>query len=65
MLERMGITGYTAGSLEELVALASGLGLDPERRRAVRTEIATMKHLLYKDSSRIRALENFLSRVVR
>jgi protein O-GlcNAc transferase len=60
ILEIMGVTGATAHSLEEYIGLAAALGLDPERRRIARAEIAARKHFLYNDTSCIRALEDFL-----
>jgi protein O-GlcNAc transferase len=61
VLARMGITGSTAGSLDEYVGIAAAMGIDRGRRAAARAEIAARKHLLYHDLTCVRALEDFLS----
>jgi protein O-GlcNAc transferase len=61
ILAQMGVMGTTASSLDEYVDIAAALGVDPERRVAARAEIGARKHLLYRDMTCIRALEDFLS----
>jgi predicted O-linked N-acetylglucosamine transferase (SPINDLY family) len=59
-LERMGIEGATAHSLEDYVALATAMSLNAGRRNDLRAAIAARKHRLYHDVSCVRALESFL-----
>ncbi|CAK0756320.1 hypothetical protein CCP1ISM_6820001 [Azospirillaceae bacterium] len=60
ILTRMGVLETIAATVEEYVAIASRLGLDPVWRAEIRRNISTNKFRIYKDSSCISALETFL-----
>ena len=59
-LERMGIRGTTAKSIDEYVAIATAMGLDPALRAAASADIRKRKEILYNDRECIQALEEFL-----
>jgi predicted O-linked N-acetylglucosamine transferase (SPINDLY family) len=65
ILERMDVTDTIAGSLEDYVSIAVGLGLDAGRRKEARQRIAERKHRIYRDKDCIAALENFLENTAR
>ncbi len=62
ILRQIGCEATIARSLDEYVAIAARLGLDPAWRTLVRTMVADGKHRVFGDTGTIRALENFLVR---
>lgn len=65
ILTMMDLTETIAGSLDDYIALAVRLGQDSEWRKLISEEIAATKHRLYKDTTCIRALEDFFETVVK
>lgn len=60
ILSMMGISEAITGNVEEYIQLAVALCQDEKHRKAASKNIATNKHLIYKDSTCIRGLEDFL-----
>ena len=60
ILRRIGLADCVAETVEDYVALAVALALDPVRRAAVRERVARGRHLAFRDTAYIRALETFL-----
>jgi len=60
VLQRMGLGELVAASEEEYVDLAVRLARDGDYRDQVRRRIQSGRHVLYRDSAPIRALEEFL-----
>lgn len=65
ILTMMGMTETIASSADEYVELAVRLGNDSKWRRQIYEKIASHKHLIYRDMACIKALEDFLEKVVR
>ncbi len=65
ILERMGVRDTIAGSLDNYIALAARLGLDPEWRATVAGKIRDNKHRVFFDRETISALEDFLVQAAR
>jgi tetratricopeptide (TPR) repeat protein len=64
ILRRIGCEATIAGSPGDYVAIAARLGLDDTWRAALRWSVARRKHLAFRDTAYIRALEDFLARAV-
>ena len=62
ILRMMGIPETIAADMDEYVAIAVRLGLDPNWRRDLSTRMAADKHRVYEDGDCIRDLEDFLER---
>ncbi len=60
ILHRIGCDATIAASLDEYVAIAVRLGLDPAWRAKVRAAVARGKHAAFADLDYVRALERFL-----
>ncbi len=65
ILGMMGVGETIARSLDDYVAIATGLGRNPAARAAVRAKVAANKHRVYRDRACITALEDFLDRAAR
>jgi protein O-GlcNAc transferase len=65
MLKRMGVTDTIADTVDDYVSIAVRLGRDPAWRTELKQQISQNKHRVYRDSSAIAALEDFLCRVAR
>jgi len=65
ILSMMGVTETIAGTPDEYVACAARLGKDAEWRRNLSEKIESTKHSVYRESSCITGLEDFLERAVR
>jgi hypothetical protein len=65
ILQRMGVTETIAETLDDYVAIAARLGRDTAWRAEMKRQISENKHKVYRDSTAIAALEDFLSRVAR
>jgi protein O-GlcNAc transferase len=61
ILRRIGCDATIAGSLDEYVAIAARLGLDPAWRAEVRQAVARGKTGAFRDMHYVRALETFLA----
>jgi len=64
ILKRMGLQELVAPSEEEYISLAVKLIRDGEYRERVRKRIEAERYVLFEDIAPIRALEDFLARVV-
>lgn len=64
ILRHMGIDELVAASGEQYVELAVRAALDPAFRESVRHRLAAQHHLLFEDLAPIRALEDFVARVI-
>jgi predicted O-linked N-acetylglucosamine transferase (SPINDLY family) len=60
----MGIAETVAGTLEEYVQMAVRLAQQPDWRQSLSQKIIARKHLLHRQESVIRSLENFLTDAV-
>jgi predicted O-linked N-acetylglucosamine transferase (SPINDLY family) len=60
ILRMMGVTATIAGSVDEYVAIATRLARDKPWRKEIISQIAANKHRLYRDSTCISALAEFL-----
>lgn len=65
ILSMMGVTETIAGTQDEYIACAARLGKDAEWRRSLSEKIESTKQSVYRDSSCITGLEDFLERAVR
>ena len=65
ILQMMGVTDTTADTIDDYVTIAARLGRDPQWRASVRQRMSKCKHLVYRDSAAIDALEAFFDRVAR
>jgi protein O-GlcNAc transferase len=65
ILQMMGITDTVADTLDDYVFIAARLGRDTAWRAEMKRRVSESKHKVYRDSTAIAALENFLSRVAR
>jgi protein O-GlcNAc transferase len=65
IVKQMGLEEAVAGTIDEYVELAIRLGNDPIARAAMRSKVSERKKLVYRDTSAIRALEDFLEQVAR
>ena len=64
ILKMMGVTSTIANTVDDYVAVAARLARDPSERAQLKAQIAAGKHKLYRDSSVIAALEEFLKMAV-
>jgi predicted O-linked N-acetylglucosamine transferase (SPINDLY family) len=64
ILTMMGVTETVASTPDDYVDLAARLGNDPTWRGQISEKIKTTKHLVYRDISCIRGLEDFIIRAV-
>jgi predicted O-linked N-acetylglucosamine transferase (SPINDLY family) len=64
ILRMMGITETIASTLDEYIDIAVRLGGNNNWRREIQDNISKNKHLLYRDTTCIRALEDFLEQLV-
>jgi protein O-GlcNAc transferase len=64
ILTMMGITETIATTSDDYIDIAVRLGNDTEWRRGVSAKIAVKKHLVYRDRTCIRALEDFFEKTV-
>jgi predicted O-linked N-acetylglucosamine transferase (SPINDLY family) len=62
ILRHIGCEETIAHSLDEYVAIAARLGLDPVWRSRVRQAVREGKHRAFRDTGAVRALETFLAR---
>ena len=60
----LGLAETIASTVDEYVALAVRLGQDADFRRQISEKISANKHRIYRDTSCIIALKEFLERVV-
>ncbi len=60
ILRRIGCEATIAGSLDEYVAIAARLGLDPAWRTQMRQAVAVGKEAAFQDTAYMRALEAFM-----
>ena len=60
MLRCLGLTETIAGSVDDFVAIALRLALDPAERASLASRLAGARAWLLADLSPIRALESFL-----
>ena len=65
ILQMMGITDTIADTLDDYVSIAARLGRDTAWRAEMKRRVSESKHKVYRDSTAIAALEDFLSRVAR
>jgi predicted O-linked N-acetylglucosamine transferase (SPINDLY family) len=65
VLTMMGVTEMIARTVDEYVAVAQRLATDATWRNAVKERMRATKHRVYRDRTRITALEEFLTRVAR
>jgi protein O-GlcNAc transferase len=65
ILRRMGVTETIGETVDDYVRIAARLGREPEWRTAVRQKMSEGKHLVFRDSEAIGALEGFLVRAAR
>ena len=65
VLKMMGVTETITETIDDYVSVAIRLARDAPWRMAVKGRIATNKHRVYRDSTCISALEEFLNRVAR
>ena len=65
ILEMMNMPETIARSIDEFVAIAARLAVDPQEHRMLKERIAANKHRLYRDRACITALEDFLEASVR
>ena len=61
ILEFIGLGGHVATDLDAYVAQASALGIDPEKRAAMRREIAAAKTKLSQDLSAVEGLMDYFT----
>ena len=64
ILRRIGCEETVAETIDEYIAIAARLGLDAAYRLRLRRAVAGSKHLAFRDTSYIRALEAFLTAAV-
>jgi len=64
ILTMMGLRHTIASTLDEYVDIAVRLGLEPEWRKQLSDQVRARKHLVYRDTVCINALEEFLEKVV-
>ncbi|MGK7898400.1 MAG: tetratricopeptide repeat protein [Xenococcus sp. (in: cyanobacteria)] len=64
ILKMMGVTETIAKDKEEYIDIAVRLGQDADYRHKISQQIAQNKHKLYDDLSPVRALEDFIFKVV-
>jgi len=64
ILTMMGLKETIAATLDEYIELAVKLGQDTEWRRLISEKIERNKHMVYKDKTCIKALEDFLVNAV-
>lgn len=64
ILRRIGCEATIADSLQQYVAIATRLVRDHGWRRQVRQDVAERKHLAFRDSHYVRALEEFVTNAV-
>jgi predicted O-linked N-acetylglucosamine transferase (SPINDLY family) len=60
ILQRMGLHELVARSENEYVTIAARLARDREYRESVRAQMLERRHLLFKDTAAVRAMEDFL-----
>lgn len=65
ILQQLGVTATIATNLEEYIAIAARLGLEPAWRAEIRTQIQSQQGRLFGDRAGLRGLEDFYRRVVR
>ena len=65
ILKRMGLQELIAGSEEDYISLAVKLIQDEEYRERTHKRIEAERHVLFEDVAPIRALENFLAKVMK
>lgn len=65
ILEMMDVSGTTARTVDEYIAIAGALGRDATERSRLSAEIESRKHRIYRDLDCIAALEAFLDGAVR
>jgi predicted O-linked N-acetylglucosamine transferase (SPINDLY family) len=65
VLEMMGVTETITETIADYISVAVRLARDAPWRKAVKARIAANKHRIYRDSTCISALEEFLSRAAR
>ena len=63
ILTMLGLAETIASTVDEYVALAVRLGQDADYRRQISEKISANKHRIYRDTSCIIALEEFLQRI--
>jgi predicted O-linked N-acetylglucosamine transferase (SPINDLY family) len=64
ILRHIGCEATIAASVNEYVAIAARLGLDPQWRAGVRSAMAAGKHRVFRDQGYVRKLECFLAEAV-
>jgi len=64
ILRRIGCAGTIAASIDDYVSIAVRLGLDATWRGHVRARVAERKHLAFRDTAYVRALETLLADLV-
>jgi predicted O-linked N-acetylglucosamine transferase (SPINDLY family) len=65
ILKMMGVTETVASSLSDYVEIAVRLANDVAWRNTIRQKVSDRRHLLYADSTPVRALEDWLDEIVR
>ena len=65
LLKRIGLPELIAVSEEDYIALGVRLAEDAGYRQSIRERIEALRHVLFEDLAPIRALEDFLTGVVR
>jgi predicted O-linked N-acetylglucosamine transferase (SPINDLY family) len=65
ILRMMGVTATIAGSIDEYVTIATRLAQDIPWRKEITSQIAANKYRLYRDSTCISSLAEFLDRTAR
>src|SRR6202790_5177714 len=65
ILGMLGVSDTTAASTDEYVSIAARLARDIPWRREIMSQIAVNKHRLYRDSTCISGLAEFLDRAAR
>jgi protein O-GlcNAc transferase len=65
ILEMMEVSGTTARTVDEYIAIAGALGRDAAERSRLSAQISSQKHRIYRDRNCIAALEAFLEGAVR
>ena len=65
LLKRIGLPELVVSSEEDYIALGVRLAEDADYRQSTRERIEASRHVLFEDLAPIRALEEFVTEVVR
>jgi len=65
ILKMMGLEETIAKSIEDYIDIAVKLGKDKGFRKSISESISTKKHIINKDTSCIRGIEEFLEKIAK